>query len=63
MTLDQAIKHAGSQKELAYLLGVSESAISNWKVRSGIPTSQQLKLEIMTQGRIRADEKIFAKNT
>jgi DNA-binding transcriptional regulator YdaS (Cro superfamily) len=61
MTLDQAIDYVGSQKELAYLLGVSESAISNWKVRSCIPTGQQLKLEIMTQGRIRADEKIFAK--
>jgi transcriptional regulator with XRE-family HTH domain len=45
MTIEQIIKNAGSQSELARLLGVTRGAVWMW-TRDGIPKSRiwQLKL-------------------
>lgn len=41
-----AISFAGSQSKLARLLGVSPSAVANWKARGAMPELQQLRLKM-----------------
>jgi len=61
MKIDHVIKHFGSQIAVADALGVTQPTISNWKTRGRIPQLQQLRIEHMTSGKLRADRKILAK--
>ena len=61
MTLNQALEFLGTQANLARVLGVNQSAVANWKMRGEIPASQQFKLEIMSEGQMKADAKLFKK--
>lgn len=61
MKIDNVIKHFGSQIAVADALGVTQPTISNWKARGKIPQLQQLRIEHITRGKLRADSKIFAK--
>ena len=57
MTIDEAINHFGSQPELAKALGIEQAAISNWKRRGGVvPTGVQFRLQVMTKGKLKADQ-------
>lgn len=60
MNVQQAVVHFGSQHKLAEFLSVTDAAISMWNKRGNIPPLQQLKLEIMTNGALKADSKIMA---
>jgi len=47
--LDAAIKQAGGQAQLAALLGVRQSYVSNWRNRGGrVPAERVLDIEKVT---------------
>lgn len=54
MKIDQVIAHFGSQVAAADALGVQQPTISNWKTRGSIPHIQQLKIELLTKGKLKA---------
>lgn len=54
MKFDQVIKIFGSQAALADALGVKQPAVSNWKTRGKIPHLQQLRIELITKGKLKA---------
>jgi ParB-like chromosome segregation protein Spo0J len=60
MTPEQVIKHFGTQQAVADALGFRQSAVANWLVRGKVPPISQLKLEIITDGKLKADKKILA---
>ena len=59
MKIDQVIKHFGSQALAAEALGCSQPAISNWKSRGAIPQLQQLRIEHVTGGKLKAQPNIL----
>lgn len=54
MKIDQVIKHFGSQVAAAEALGVQQPTISNWKTRGRIPHIQQIRIEHLTGGKLKA---------
>jgi ParB-like chromosome segregation protein Spo0J len=60
MTPEQVIKHFGTQELAAQALGFRQSAVSNWLARGKVPPISQLKLEIITDGKLKADKRILA---
>jgi len=54
MKLDQAVQYFGSQTKIAEILGVSDSAVSVWKVRDNgiIPMRHIIKLKDMSKGEL-----------
>lgn len=61
MKIDQAIKHFGSQVALADALGVQQPAVSMWKSRGKIPQLQQIRIEHLTKGKLKAQPLLPAK--
>ena len=59
MTIDQLIKHFGSQIKVAHALGCSQPCVSNWKTRGKVPALQQLKAQSITEGKLKADREIL----
>lgn len=56
MTIDEAVAHFGSQKELAAKIGKTPEAVSMWKSRGGvIPHDVQFRIQVITKGRLKAD--------
>lgn len=51
MLTDTAIKHFGTQVDLARALGIKSPSISNWGKR--VPWRRQLQLEAITFGALR----------
>ena len=61
MTFTQVLKYFGTQVDVAEALGVTQPTISNWKSRGRIPKLQQLRIEHLTRGKLKADPEILAK--
>ena len=61
MTFAQLIKHFGSQVLAAHAIGVTQPTLSNWKARGRIPHLQQLRIEHITNGKLKAAAEILAK--
>lgn len=61
MKIDQVIKHFGSQVAAADALGVQQPTISNWKTRGRIPHIQQLRIEHVTEGKLKAQPLMSSK--
>jgi DNA-binding transcriptional regulator YdaS (Cro superfamily) len=59
MKIEQVIKYFGSQVAVADALGVRQPTISNWRTRGRIPNLQQLRLEHITDGELRASPNIL----
>ena len=59
MKIDQVIKFFGSQVAVADALGVQQPTISNWRTRGRIPHLQQLRLEHITGGKLKAQPDIL----
>lgn len=59
MDIDNVIKHFGSQVAVAHAIGVTQPTISNWKSRGSIPKLQQLRIEHITGGKLRAKDGIL----
>jgi DNA-binding transcriptional regulator YdaS (Cro superfamily) len=54
MNYDQVIEHFGSQVAAAEALEVTQPTLSNWKKRGRIPELQQLRIEHLTRGKLKA---------
>lgn len=54
MKIEQIIKHFGSQIAIAEALGVQQPAVSMWKTRGHVPHLQQLRLQHLTNGKLKA---------
>jgi hypothetical protein len=52
MDLKDAVKHFGSQNQLAKALGIARQNITRW-VNDGIPELQKYRLEEITQGKLK----------
>lgn len=59
MKFNQLIDHFGSQVAAADALGVTQPTLSNWKKRGRIPHLQQLRIEHLTKGKLRASPEIL----
>lgn len=55
MKLEHVIKYFGTQVAAADAIGVSQPTLSNWKTRGRIPHIQQLKLQHVSGGKLKAD--------
>jgi DNA-binding transcriptional regulator YdaS (Cro superfamily) len=55
MTFSEIIKHFGSQVAAAQKLGISQPTISMWRARGRIPALQQLRIQHVTRGKLKAD--------
>jgi DNA-binding transcriptional regulator YdaS (Cro superfamily) len=62
MNIEKAIAHFGSQVALADALGVQQPAVSMWKSRGKIPHLQQLRIEHVTKGKLKAQPLIAPKS-
>ena len=56
MTLNEVIKHFGSETEAAYRLGYSPQAIHHWKKRKAIPAKAQRLIELVTKKKLVAQD-------
>lgn len=56
MTVDEAIAEFGSGRKVCIALGISDRNFPRWKKQGWIPQAQQLRLEIITKGKLKADE-------
>lgn len=54
MTYDEAIKYFGTQTKLGAALGITQATVSAW--HRVVPPRYQYQLEVITQGRLLADE-------
>ena len=61
MKFDKLIAHFGSQVAAASALGVTQPTLSNWKKRGRIPYLQQLRIEHLTKGKLKANPNIMRK--
>lgn len=61
MKFDKLIAHFGSQVQAATALGVTQPTLSNWKKRGHIPHLQQLRIEHLTKGKLKANPSIMRK--
>jgi hypothetical protein len=55
MTKDQAIRYFRTQAGLCRALGIRPASVSEWK---HVPALRQLQLEIITNGKLKADRAI-----
>ncbi len=63
MDYDELISHFGSQVAASAKLGVTQPTLSNWKARGRIPELQQLRIQHITRGRLKAAPDILGKKT
>jgi DNA-binding transcriptional regulator Cro len=55
MNFDELMRHFGTQRAVAEALDFHYQAVNNWMIRGRIPWRSQVRLEKITQGRLRAD--------
>ena len=56
MTLDQVVKHFGSQAAAARALGIKQPAVAQW--RKGVPKLRQLQIQVVTAGKLQARQQV-----
>lgn len=61
MTFLQLIKHFGTQLQAAKAIGCSQPTLSNWKARGRIPLLQQMRIELITEGKLKAQPLLVGK--
>ena len=54
----QILKHWPTQLEAAKAIGVSQPTISYWKTSGSIPPLQQLRIQTVTLGALKADDTV-----
>ncbi|HMF72308.1 MAG TPA: Cro/CI family transcriptional regulator [Flavitalea sp.] len=63
MTLEEVYQYFGSGNQACKALGLTRQSFSIWTKRGYIPMLQQLRLEKLTHGELKADESHSYKNT
>lgn len=53
MKVDDLIKHFGSTRAIQDALGVTKSAVSQWRA-AGVPALRQYQIQALTKGKLRA---------
>lgn len=61
MTPQDIISFFGSQAEAGRQLGVTRAIVSYWEKRNIVPVSTQLKIEVATRGKLKADKSLIKK--
>ena len=56
MTIEEAVAEFGSGRQICLSLGISDRNYTKWRARGWIPQAQQLRIEKMTNGKLKADE-------
>lgn len=56
MTVDETVQEFGSGRKVCIALKISDRNFPRWKKQGWIPQAQQLRLEILTKGKLKADE-------
>lgn len=56
MKIMEAVTEFGSGRQVCLALGISDRNFTKWKGRGWIPQAQQLRLEKITNGKLKADE-------
>ena len=56
MTYEELIRHFGTQIAIAESIGMTQSAVANWKSRGRIPLHCQYQLERVTNRKLKMDE-------
>lgn len=56
MNYQQIIAHYTTQEAAGKAIGVGQSTVANWKRRGVVPALAQLRYEIATSGKLRADK-------
>lgn len=59
MTLDEAVSHFGSGWRMCMQLGLRAQNYSYWKKVNRIPVLQQVRIEDLTNGVLRADKDLL----
>ena len=59
MNYNEIINFFGSQVAAAHQLGVTQPTLSNWKARGRVPQLQQLRIQHITKGRLKAAPEIL----
>ena len=60
MSVDELITFFGSGRKACLALGISDRNFQRWNKQQWIPHTQQLRLEKITEGLLKAD--LFGKN-
>ena len=55
MDIERAIKWAGSQRELARRLGVTEGAVSQWATNGKVPELRAYQIQVISAGAVVVD--------
>lgn len=55
MTFDEAVAHFGSSWRMCIKLGIRGQNGAHWKRNNRIPVLQQMRIEAMTDGALKAD--------
>lgn len=53
MTRSEALRHFGTQVELARVLGITQASVAGWG--ESIPRLRQIQIEVITSGELQAD--------
>lgn len=61
MHVDQVINYFGTQVAAAAAIGVTQPTVSMWRARGSVPHLQQLRIEHITGGKLRADKAILGR--
>lgn len=56
MTVEEAINEFGSGRKVCLALDISDRNFPRWKRQGWIPQAQQLRIEKLTEGKLKADE-------
>lgn len=56
MTPNQVVKHFGSVRAAARSLGLSRTAIQNWRRKGGVPKRTQAWIQLETGGALKASK-------
>lgn len=56
MTVQEVINYFGNAAKAAQHLGLNKAAVRMWKFRGRVPSLQQYKIEIITNGYLKADK-------
>lgn len=59
MNIEDVINHFGTQVAAAKKIGCSQPCLANWKARGTIPPLQQLLIQRLTRGKLKADPAIL----
>ena len=59
MKPEKAIKYFGTQEKTAAAVGISQPSVAKWISSGVIPALRQIQLQMITNGRLKADKNLL----